>query len=86
MKISTRISHLAAATLADPRWTAVVARDAAADGGFYSSVATTRVYCRPSCAARPPANEHAMRTGAHTREEGATIRCDLVRPALETMV
>ncbi len=36
----------------DPRWAAVVARDAAADGAFYYSVASTGVYCFPSCAAR----------------------------------
>jgi AraC family transcriptional regulator of adaptative response/methylated-DNA-[protein]-cysteine methyltransferase len=36
----------------DPRWAAVVARDAAADGTFVYSVRTTGVYCRPSCAAR----------------------------------
>ena len=34
----------------DPRWQAVIARDATAD--FYYSVRTTGVYCRPSCAAR----------------------------------
>lgn len=43
---------LAAATLNDPRWAAVVARDPAADGTFFYSVKTTGVYCRPSCAAR----------------------------------
>lgn len=34
------------------RWTAVVERNADGDGMFYYSVATTGVYCRPSCAAR----------------------------------
>lgn len=34
------------------RWAAVQRRDRAADGHFYYSVATTGVYCRPSCAAR----------------------------------
>ena len=34
------------------RWEAVRRRDPAADGAFYYSVATTGVYCRPSCAAR----------------------------------
>jgi AraC family transcriptional regulator of adaptative response/methylated-DNA-[protein]-cysteine methyltransferase len=43
---------LAAATLRDPRWASVLARDAAADGTFYYSVKSTGVYCRPSCAAR----------------------------------
>lgn len=33
-------------------WNAVRARDRAYDGKFYYSVATTGVYCRPSCAAR----------------------------------
>jgi AraC family transcriptional regulator, regulatory protein of adaptative response / methylated-DNA-[protein]-cysteine methyltransferase len=36
----------------DPRWAAVVMRDAAADGQFFYSVKTTGVYCRPSCSAR----------------------------------
>lgn len=36
----------------DDRWTAVVERDANANGVFFYSVATTGVYCRPSCAAR----------------------------------
>lgn len=39
-------------TEADPRWPRVVARDRTADGVFWYSVATTRVYCRPSCPSR----------------------------------
>ena len=35
-------------------WQAVVERDAAYDGRFVYAVATTRVYCAPSCASRPP--------------------------------
>lgn len=42
----------AAATESDPRWAAVLARDAGADGRFCYSVQSTGVYCRPSCAAR----------------------------------
>jgi AraC family transcriptional regulator, regulatory protein of adaptative response / methylated-DNA-[protein]-cysteine methyltransferase len=34
------------------RWAAVVARDRAADGTFFYSVATTGIYCRPSCPSR----------------------------------
>lgn len=57
---------------ADPRWRRILARDASADGEFWYSVATTGVYCRPSCASRRanPANvtihdtlEDARRTG-----------------------
>ena len=69
---STRDATLSALTERDPRWSSVVARDAAADGTFYYSVATTGVYCRPSCRARlprpenvrfHPTREHAERAG-----------------------
>src|SRR5579872_7376356 len=36
----------------DPRWRRVLARDRSADGQFWYSVATTGVYCRPSCPSR----------------------------------
>ncbi len=36
----------------DPRWQRVLARDKAADGQFWYSVATTGVFCRPSCPSR----------------------------------
>ncbi len=36
----------------DPRWARIVARDKTADGSFWYSVATTGVYCRPSCPSR----------------------------------
>nr|WP_093160489.1 bifunctional DNA-binding transcriptional regulator/O6-methylguanine-DNA methyltransferase Ada [Variovorax sp. YR216] len=42
----------ALATVSDPRWAAVMARDAKVDGSFFYSVRTTGVYCRPSCASR----------------------------------
>ncbi len=44
----------AAKSLDERRWQAVVARDKAADGTFYTAVATTGIYCRPSCSARQP--------------------------------
>jgi AraC family transcriptional regulator of adaptative response/methylated-DNA-[protein]-cysteine methyltransferase len=42
----------------DSRWQAVIGRDRRADGKFYLSVATTGVYCRPSCGARRPRREN----------------------------
>ena len=39
-------------TTGDPRWARILARDKAADGTFWYSVATTGVYCRPSCPSR----------------------------------
>jgi AraC family transcriptional regulator of adaptative response/methylated-DNA-[protein]-cysteine methyltransferase len=38
--------------LGDPRWSRIVARDKSADGEFWYSVATTGIYCRPSCPSR----------------------------------
>ncbi|WP_416235416.1 bifunctional DNA-binding transcriptional regulator/O6-methylguanine-DNA methyltransferase Ada [Nitrospirillum sp. BR 11164] len=37
---------------ADPRWQALLNRDASQDGRFVYSVRTTGVYCRPSCPSR----------------------------------
>jgi AraC family transcriptional regulator of adaptative response/methylated-DNA-[protein]-cysteine methyltransferase len=58
MSRSARQAQLAAGTINDQRWTAVVARDASADGTFVYSVRTTGVYCRPSCSARPARPEN----------------------------
>jgi AraC family transcriptional regulator, regulatory protein of adaptative response / methylated-DNA-[protein]-cysteine methyltransferase len=41
-----------AAVEVDPRWARILARDRSADGQFWYSVATTGVYCRPSCPSR----------------------------------
>ncbi|MBM4061495.1 MAG: bifunctional DNA-binding transcriptional regulator/O6-methylguanine-DNA methyltransferase Ada [Planctomycetes bacterium] len=53
-----RAAARAAATVADPRWRAVLARDAGADGAFVFAVRTTGVCCRPSCSARRARPEH----------------------------
>jgi AraC family transcriptional regulator of adaptative response/methylated-DNA-[protein]-cysteine methyltransferase len=45
-------AQMTSATHSDPRWMRIVARDRSADGLFWFSVATTKVYCRPSCPSR----------------------------------
>ena len=50
--MSTQHETPAVATVSDPRWAAVLARDGRADGTFFYSVRTTGVYCRPSCPSR----------------------------------
>jgi AraC family transcriptional regulator of adaptative response/methylated-DNA-[protein]-cysteine methyltransferase len=72
MNTSLNAKKLAAATVSDPRWAAVVARDPAADGKFFYSVKTTGVYCRPSCAARParPENVRFHATCADAEQAG----------------
>ncbi len=77
---STR-AHLAAVTQADPRWTAVIARDPAADGSFYYSVKTTGVYCRPSCAARHARPENVRFHSTSQDAEQAGFRpCKRCKP------
>ncbi|CAH1663082.1 DNA-binding transcriptional dual regulator/DNA repair protein Ada [Chelatococcus asaccharovorans] len=70
---------LAMTTETDPRWQAVITRDAAADGGFVYAVKTTGVYCRPSCPARTakPANVTFFATGGEAAAAGyrPCLRC-----------
>jgi AraC family transcriptional regulator of adaptative response/methylated-DNA-[protein]-cysteine methyltransferase len=69
-------------------WTAVLARDRAADGRFVTGVLTTGIYCRPSCAARHPKRENVrfFAGGAEARAAGLRpcLRClpdDVTREA-----
>lgn len=64
----------AAATTADPRWAALRARDATADGTFVYAVATTGVYCHPSCGARPARPENVSFHASAADAEGAGFR------------
>src|SRR2546423_1126767 len=68
----------------DPRWAALRARDASADGTFFYSVKTTGVYCRPSCAARPARREnvafHATTGDAERAGFRACKRCKPDQP------
>ncbi|KQZ77705.1 6-O-methylguanine DNA methyltransferase [Rhodanobacter sp. Root561] len=81
MKTADKIAEQAAATLSDPRWAALQARDAGADGSFFYSVRTTGVYCRPSCAARParPGNV-AFHDSAAAAERAGFRPCKRCKP------
>ncbi|MEZ0306518.1 MAG: bifunctional DNA-binding transcriptional regulator/O6-methylguanine-DNA methyltransferase Ada [Ramlibacter sp.] len=86
MNAPSKKSQFAAATENDPRWASVLARDPAADGTFYYSVATTGVYCRPSCAARLARPEnvrfHATRENAERAGFRPCKRCKPDQPSL----
>ncbi len=75
-------------TTKDPRWASVVARDPKADGAFFYAVATTGVYCRPSCAARRarPENVRFFESVAAAERAGfrACKRCKPEQGRLET--
>src|ERR1700759_5430480 len=63
------------------RWQAVIGRDRRADGQFYYSVATTGVYCRPSCGARQPRRENVAFHATTQAAERAGFRpCRRCRP------
>jgi AraC family transcriptional regulator of adaptative response/methylated-DNA-[protein]-cysteine methyltransferase len=72
-----------AATKAGPKedalWNAVLERDAGHDGEFVFAVATTGVYCRPSCPARRPRRENVKffphPDGAERAGFRACLRC-----------
>lgn len=61
------------------RWSAVLARDTAADGAFVFAVSSTGIYCRPSCPARRPKRAHVgfFSTPAEAEAAGfrACLRC-----------
>ncbi|MGQ0456689.1 MAG: bifunctional DNA-binding transcriptional regulator/O6-methylguanine-DNA methyltransferase Ada [Hyphomicrobium sp.] len=71
-----------AAHLAPSRmWQAVAARDATFDGRFFYSVATTGVFCRPSCGARRPKRENVAYHATPDAAKAAGFRpCKRCRP------
>lgn len=63
-------------------WRAVRTRDAASDGLFVFAVATTGIYCRPSCPARRPRRENVSFFAAPSEAEAAGFRpCLRCRPS-----
>jgi AraC family transcriptional regulator of adaptative response/methylated-DNA-[protein]-cysteine methyltransferase len=65
------------------RWTAVTERDPDADGRFWFAVATTGVYCYPSCPARRPRRANVTFYETRTAAEKAGFRpCKRCRPDL----
>ncbi|TKR30385.1 methylated-DNA--[protein]-cysteine S-methyltransferase [Luteimonas gilva] len=81
--IATSISRndAARATSQDPRWQDVVSRNKAADGRFYYSVASTGVYCKPSCAARLARPENVRFHASTADAERAGFRpCKRCKP------
>lgn len=81
LNASRGLAPLAAATLGDPRWQSVVRRDASADDTFFYSVASTGVYCRPSCGSRLARPENVRFHATRAEAERAGFRpCKRCRP------
>src|SRR5438876_7109366 len=86
MNMLVKNAQSASATEKDPRWASVVARNAEADGTFYYSVATTGVYCRPSCAARLARPENIRFHLTCADAEGAGFRaCKRCKPGQSSL-
>ena len=72
------MEHQTAITDED-RWRAVEGRDGAFDGAFVFAVATTGIYCRPSCPSRRPkrvnVSFYALPEGAERGGFRACLRC-----------
>ncbi len=63
-------------------WHAVLERDRCHDGQFVYAVASTRVYCRPSCPSRRPSRKHVRFFPSPHQAEAAGFRaCLRCRPA-----
>jgi AraC family transcriptional regulator of adaptative response/methylated-DNA-[protein]-cysteine methyltransferase len=78
---------LAQATVQDPRWRSIVARNSKADGTFYYSVKSTGVYCHPSCGARLPKPEHVRFHKTQADAEQAGFRpCKRCKPHVSTLL
>ena len=76
-----RISERAELVLQDSRWTSLLHRDRNADGEFFYSVASTGVYCRPSCGARTPRPENVSFYARTEEAEAAGYRaCKRCKP------
>ena len=73
---------LEASSTLDWRWTAVLDRDSAADGRFVYAVASTRIYCRPTCPSRRPRRRQVRFFATPAAAETAGYRaCRRCRPA-----
>jgi AraC family transcriptional regulator of adaptative response/methylated-DNA-[protein]-cysteine methyltransferase len=68
----TKVSSPQPPIVGDSRWQRLITRDKSADGQFWYSVATTGVYCRPSCASRAanPKNVRFHNSTAEACEAG----------------
>src|SRR5262245_57440241 len=66
------------------RWAAVAGRDATQDGRFVYAVATTGVYCKPSCSSRRALRRNVRFFATPAEAESAGFRaCKRCRPSSE---
>lgn len=65
------------------RWNAVIANDRSYDGKFFYGVKSTHIFCRPSCASKPPKPENIVFFNCREDAEKEGFRpCKRCRPDL----
>ncbi len=75
-------ARAAASASDDQRWSAVLERDARADGSFVYAVSSTGIFCRPTCPSRRPRRERVTFFDTAAAAERAGYRaCKRCRPA-----
>lgn len=73
-------------TINDPRWAAVVARDANTDGSFVYAVKTTGIFCLPSCASRHAKFENVLFFATNDEATQAGFRaCQRCKPEQQSL-
>ncbi len=83
MAKTTRPRSQTPATDATAAWAAVASRDRSCDASLVYAVVTTGVYCKPSCASRPPKRENVRFFATPTDAEQAGFRaCLRCRPRI----
>jgi len=81
MAASAQTTKERTTTAGDPRWQRVIARDIGADGTFWYGVATTGVYCKPSCPSRRAKPENVSFYDSQEAARKAGLRaCKRCRP------
>lgn len=67
------------------RWNAVITNDQSYDGDFFYGVKSTGIFCRPSCASKPPKPQNVVFFDSRADAERAGFRpCKRCRPDLIT--
>jgi len=69
----------------EAKWRAFLQKDAEAEGKFYIAVKTTRVYCRPTCVARPLRKNVAFYDTSEEAERAGFRPCKRCHPGGPTL-
>ncbi|MGP0586020.1 bifunctional transcriptional activator/DNA repair enzyme AdaA [Paenibacillus timonensis] len=68
-------------TASETEWQAIIQNDASQDGRFFYAVASTGIFCRPSCKSKPPKRENVRIFASAEQAKAARFRpCKRCKP------